>query len=193
MDASAPIDSCPQRDNPLEMAPLLHSKTVTEGVIMSVYEHNQNLRASPSHKCFVVASRIGARIFVQDGPKGPVLVNKIEHLSGRLHDRDLGTDRPGRSFARWSGQSARHALSAQASPHELELEHLTLELAEELKAGRLAKNFDDLILVAEPHFNGVLFGCLDKETKQLVSRRINKDLANLVDGELVNYLRDMPH
>ena len=47
----------------------------------------------------LIAHRAGARIFENDGPgTGLKHVDAIAHPEGRLEDKALGSDKPGRSF-----------------------------------------------------------------------------------------------
>jgi protein required for attachment to host cells len=155
---------------------------------MTVYQQNLNLQKPSLRKYFVVANRVGARIFVKHGSNEPTLVKRLEHLKGRMHDREFGTDKPGRAFERWAGTSTRHSLSQEVPPHEQELQHFTSELAEQLQKDRLENIYDELILGAEPRFSGALFGRLDEATKDLVSKKVHKDLGNLDDLNVIHYL-----
>lgn len=159
---------------------------------MAVYENNHLERVStnrPRRHCFVVANRSGARIFVKSGHEPPMLVHAIDHPQGRAHERELRTDKPGRTFASWSGQSVRHALGKKVLPHEEDLIDFTAELAQHLAKDRAEANYDDLTIVAEPHFSGVLLEHLDTDLRRAISHSVHKDLAYMNDIEVVDYLQ----
>ncbi|GAB4212916.1 MAG: hypothetical protein OHK0013_36230 [Sandaracinaceae bacterium] len=134
----------------------------------------------------VVAHRSGARFFEHKGPGKPLmLVESIDHPAGRFQDRDVNTDRPGRSG---EGGGAQHAMQ----PHETAHEHLARvfakTIAQRLTVGRQRHAFERLVLVAEPHFLGYLEKELDEPTHALVTDRVHEDLANVADREVAGHL-----
>lgn len=135
----------------------------------------------------VVAHRAGARIFEHRGPGKPLVRHaSLDHPEGRFQDRDVGTDRPGRSGE--SGAASRHAMEPRETAHEHDARMFAKTLAEALTAGRNAHAFGRLLLVAEPHFLGALDHALDAPTRALVTDRIHKDLANVDDRDVAAHL-----
>jgi len=60
----------------------------------------------------VVAHEAGARFFENRGRgTGLELIEEVEHPEGRARDRDMASDRPGRSFRKNSGDPSRASLS----------------------------------------------------------------------------------
>lgn len=70
-------------------------------------------------------------------------------------------------------------MASKHPAHELAAEHFAAELASELGAARTGNQVTSLVLVAEPHFMGLLRAALDKPTAALVERTIDKDLVGL--------------
>jgi protein required for attachment to host cells len=134
----------------------------------------------------VVAHDAGARVFGNQGPgTGLDLLEEIEHPLGRARDREINTDRPGRSFRKDSGDPRRAAMSRSESPHEHAVAGFARDLAGRLQQGRVQNEFARLVLVAPPRFLGLLRQSLDAPTADLVVGSINKDLARADEAELI--------
>lgn len=135
----------------------------------------------------VVAHRAGARVFEHRGPGKPLArIEAIDHPQGRFQDRDVGTDRPGRSGE--SGAVSRHAMEPHETAHEHDARAFAKVIAHRLTKGRQEHAFARLLLVAEPHFLGYLDAELDRPTDALVTDRIHKDLANVGDAHIADHL-----
>jgi protein required for attachment to host cells len=125
----------------------------------------------------LVAQRGGARIFEIAGPGNALhLVQEIEHPQGKLKDRDLGSDEPGRGFDSHGG---RHAFEAEQGPAARITEQFAKHLATLLDDARARKRYTRLVLVAEPHFLGILRAALTRDTGAAVIASLNKDLGHL--------------
>lgn len=127
-------------------------------------------------KWMIVANRAGAR-FIEVGGQGRALElrDTIDNPRGRLHDGDLDADRPGRAFD--SAGEGRHALSREESASERVAANFARKLASRLSAARKAHEFDELVLVAEARFLGLLRGALDDATSKSVVTSVDKDLV----------------
>lgn len=124
----------------------------------------------------VVAHNTEAAIYTVERPTGPLAhVRTLEHPAGALRNRELETDRPGRAFDR--AGKGRHAMSHEVEPAEQETLRFAQRVAGELRAARLAREFDALLLVAAPEFLGHLRAALDDETRGCVSFELDKNLA----------------
>jgi protein required for attachment to host cells len=140
----------------------------------------------------LVAHDAGARVFEARGfGKGLELLEAIEHPEGRLRDREIDSDRPGRSFRKDSGDPRRAAMSRGEGPHDRVVSDFARALADRLQRARVANQYDHLVLVAPPRFLGLLRSTLDGPTTQLVVGSINKDLAMKNESELIEHLREM--
>lgn len=137
----------------------------------------------------VIASRAGARIVEKQGDQFS-LVEDIPHDAGRLRDGDIESDRQGRSFSRTT--AARHALETSESAHEHITKSFVRMLGERLKQGRIAAQFERLILVAEPHLLGLLRDALDHETSRRVVASVTKNLHDVALCDLPSHLPELP-
>lgn len=137
----------------------------------------------------VLADRSRAIVRRQRVRGGPFeQVQDMEHPAGRLADREMGTDRPGRSFD--GGRARRHALSGRESTHEHEAAVFAREIASALATAAGARRFDALVIAAEPRFLGVLRDALDHATRQRVRAEIGKRLIDASDAELARHVAD---
>ncbi len=84
----------------------------------------------------------------------------------------------------------RSAMEPPTSPKDVETERFARELAGHLEASAGKNEFDALVLVAPPHFLGVLHGSLDKSTAKRLQASIDKDLSMLTDEEIQARLLD---
>ncbi len=135
----------------------------------------------------LVAHRAGARIFENNGPgTGLSPVDAITHPEGRLANKALGSDTPGRSFD--SHGANRHALGKEHDPVETVAQEFARALAARLEAGRTKHAYGKLVLVAEPRFLGMLRAALSSQTTALVSATLDRDLGGTADRELPSHL-----
>jgi len=140
----------------------------------------------------LVAHDAGARVFANRGPgKGLELIETIDHPEGRARDRDLVSDRPGRSFRKDSGDPRRAAMSRNEGPHDRAVSSFARTLTDKLQHARVENRYERLVLVAPPRFLGLLRSSLDGPTAQLVVASVHKDLASRKEAELVEHLGEV--
>ena len=114
-------------------------------------------------------------------------IQDIPHPQGRMQNQDIDTDKLGRVFDSFG--EGRHSTSPKQEPTEHIAQQFALELAEMLNKGRLTNAYDKLVLIAEPKFLGVLRAALDKNTESLVIQTVNKELLDVKEDELSEYLK----
>ena len=135
----------------------------------------------------LVADAARARIFSAKGPgKDLQPVEQLISPEARLHERDIDADRPGRVFDSFG--KGRHATGTSTSPKEQEALRFAHEVVNHIEQGRIANRFDRLILVAEPHFLGLLRKAIKPALKQTITAEINKDLSKATDREIREHL-----
>lgn len=146
------------------------------------------LERDPMGKTWIlVAHRSGARILENRGPgKGLELVQNVEHPEGKLKNREINTDKHGRSFDRRG--SGRHAYTTEQDPAGRLAEQFAKQLANLLDEGRMRHRYEQLILVAEPRFLGILRGALSGPTLALVRSTLDKDLGGAEIRDLPRHL-----
>ena len=111
----------------------------------------------------------------------------ISHPKGRLQNKDINTDKPGRSFD--SMGQGRHSMGSDQDPIDHVAQQYASELADLLNKGRLTNAYEKLVLIAEPKFLGILRAALDKNTALLVVQSINKELLDVKEEDIEKYLQ----
>lgn len=137
----------------------------------------------------LVAHRGGARLFENKGPgKGLSLLHDIPHPEGRLKNKDIGADKPGRSID--SHGPGRHSLSSEQEPTAHVTEQFAKQLSTMLDNGRNQQRYGKLVLVAEPRFLGSLRAALSTPTAALVTATVGKDLGSVELHNMPKHLTD---
>lgn len=131
----------------------------------------------------VVADSSRARIFQLKGPGIPMEeLHTLAHPEGRLHERELQSDRPGRAFDSRGNQ--RHAMGQDVSPAEQEQLAFGREIRDLVEQGRNSQAFDRLYLVAPPVLLGVLRKCLGDQARKCVEKELGKNLVQSGEEEI---------
>lgn len=135
----------------------------------------------------LVAHRAGARLFENSGPgKGLSLKQEFPHAEGRLQNKDLTSDRQGRADDTRGG--GHHNYENAVEPTEHVAQQFAKFLAQQLDHGRNENRYEQLILVAEPHFLGHLRSVISAPTLAKVIASIDKDLGNIDARDLVGHI-----
>jgi protein required for attachment to host cells len=145
---------------------------------------NRSIREQVVRRTWVVACDASrARIF-QVGPRRDKwqLVRELEHPAGRAKGRDLLTDAPGRT--KQSGSPTRPAMDPTTEPHEVESERFARSLAGILESGLAENGYQQLVLIAPPHFLGLLRAALPQNVAKHVERTLDKDYTALAARDL---------
>jgi protein required for attachment to host cells len=137
----------------------------------------------------VIASRTGASLYENTGPgSGMKFIKEVQHPRGRLKEGDINSDRPGRKgnptvSANHHGNSCSNEVSAT----EKLSGEFARQLADELESGAYAKNYDSLVLAAEPKFMGIIKPLLGPHTKSKLKELVQKELVNVSHQELPSF------
>ncbi|UOF02376.1 host attachment protein [Bdellovibrio reynosensis] len=126
----------------------------------------------------VVVNRTQAKVFACTNKRGDGIefVTKLDNPRGRLRAQDINADKWG-VFATLMSHGSRQ--EKKEGPTDRVAQEFAIKVSDFLDECLLQKNFDDLILIAEPQFLGRLRNLLGREVKALISQEIAKDL-NLV-------------
>lgn len=106
----------------------------------------------------------------------PREVARISDPLAHLHDRDLVSDRPGRSYESVGG--ARHAIERENDPRQREAVRFARRIARRLDEARRRNEYEQLIVVAGPPFLGLMREELSGPTRRRVVHEIRKDLVH---------------
>lgn len=136
------------------------------------------------------AHRGGATLFAHRGPGPLTLVRELDHPEGRLRDRELGDDAPGRSYE--SGSSQRSALGTDRSAARDIAADFARMLAAMLARALAEGDCGQLVLMAEPRFLGLLREALDARTAASVLGSVAKELPHPTAESIRPHLRGLP-
>lgn len=132
----------------------------------------------------LVAHRTGARLFEHDG-RELSLLRSFDHPAGRVEDHDIETG-PERTFD--SHAQGRYAADRGDSPHERAAVSFAHDLAQVLEEGRSGRGVTRIVLVAEPHFLGLLRTELGGAVGALVTATVAKDLHAVSPSGVLRHL-----
>jgi len=126
----------------------------------------------------VVADSSRARFFTADKPNSALAEKKsLEHPESRMHEQELTSDLPGRSFD--SGGQGRHAMGSAVGPKRQEAIRFAKEVTERLESERNHGGFHKLYVVAAPAFLGFL--------RDNFSNPMSGKVASFLDKNLVDH------
>lgn len=136
----------------------------------------------------VAANSNHCRIYKYDKNQAKLdLLNEINHPEIKQKTSDsITTDKPGHYQ---TNESARGAYSPHMDAKEVLVDRFSKEIADTLDKGRKDSSYEQLIIITPPHMNGLLLKHLDKNAKNLVINNIQKNIDNLVEHDLIEFLK----
>lgn len=140
----------------------------------------------------LVADNTRARFFTTATPSSALdEFDGLEHPEGRLHDRDITTDLPGRIK---SSDGVGHAFSQATDPKEYESAVFAKFISDCLIDAYSAHQFEQLIIVAGPDLLGLLRKQLPEQLQKQVCFELNKTLTTLSAEDIRKHLPEfLPH
>jgi len=133
----------------------------------------------------IVADASSGRIFKTTGKiENMALIEEFDHPESRNKGTDLITDRPG------SAQQAgiHGGLPPKTEPKKVEADHFAIEIAQHINKKHGENAFAKLVIVAPPHFLGLLRNHLNSNVKKLISQIVHKDFSQLKEHQLKDSL-----
>jgi len=131
----------------------------------------------------LIADGRRARVFECRGKGAALTVVEGTTLDTELlPSRELGTDRPGRSFD--SVGCTRHAMESQSDPHREHKRQFAHRVADLVHERLAAKSFDKLVVVAPAATMGDLRAALSPQVKAAVAAELVADLTTTPVAEL---------
>ncbi len=119
-------------------------------------------------------------------PAQLTLLKEISHPENKLKNSDLTSDGPGHYQG---GESSRGAYSPHTEAKDVLITNFAKEIAKELNQERMKKEYNELILISAPHMMGLLLQQMDKNVKELITNKLEKDLVSLSEHELLTYIQ----
>jgi protein required for attachment to host cells len=136
----------------------------------------------------LVADNTHARIFTAETPSSALEeLEGLIHTEGRLHDREMTTDLPGRIK---SSDGSGHALEQPTDPKKHEADNFAHQIAKHLEAAHNANKYEQLLIIAEPSFLGLLRRCLPEHIKKHVCFELDKNITMQSTTDIRKHLPD---
>lgn len=139
----------------------------------------------------LVGNASRARLFeTQTRPKTLKLLKEFVHPPSREKRGGLASDRPGHYQNEVKGMegTTHGSFNEPIDPKSYEHNRFAMELARELNEGRNHNSYGNLMIVASPHFHGLLNQHMNENVAKMVSNHINKDYTTLDEGKLIEKL-----
>ena len=140
----------------------------------------------------LVADSTRTRIFTADTPSSPLEeIEDFSHTEGRLHDREMTSDLPGKIKSVGGGG---HAFEQPTDPKKHETDIFAHHVAQYLEEANNAGRFEQLLIIAAPAFLGFLRSNLSEQVKKRVCFELDKDITLLSATDIRQHLPEyLPH
>jgi protein required for attachment to host cells len=136
----------------------------------------------------LVADNVHVRIFTVDTPSSSLEeIEGFTHTESRLHDREMTTDLPGRIK---SDGGSGHALEQKTDPKKHEADNFAHYIAHHLEAAFNVNKYEQLLIIAEPTFLGLLRNCLPKNILKQVCFELDKNITQHSAADIRKHLPD---
>ena len=139
---------------------------------------------------YLVANRVEALVYEGKLGKDFRFRKRLRNPKGKLTELQLVSDRPGRAFSSAQGSRIRHGYEARSQYHEEVAIQFSRRVARVLERAILRNEFSDLVVMAEPHFLGLLNRAFSRKTKASIRRAVPREWNEGSDRELEGYLKE---
>ena len=127
---------------------------------------------------FVLSNRTQTNVYVEGEDRKLHFVSQFLNLEGSLKEKAFDSDRPGSSVSSAGRGSIHHGLDRTFDHKEESAIKFGKRIAENLQRSLNEQLFDELILVAEPHFLGILKEHLGPTVLRKVKAEVKKELPS---------------
>jgi len=138
-----------------------------------------------SKTLLMIANASAARVFSYQPRKEFSLLKEFNHPQSRQKGIDLVSDRPGHNQSKGGGHGA---FVPSNNPKQIEAKRFAHELAGWLDDQRKQNRCNQVMLVADPSFLGILNKSLNDQTMQLVYKSLDKDYSQVIQRDLPEML-----
>lgn len=155
---------------------------------MGKYSANRDLDLKAKNHWYLFANRTSATIYEGVPGRHFSQVAQIENPSGKLSDTAMESDRPGRSFSSAPGSMIRHGFERKVPHHEQNVLKFIEEIIQELEKAYREEKFSDLVIVAGPHFLGLIRKALPNNMKQYLKSEIPYEILEKNSSDFENFI-----
>ncbi|KTC65003.1 Protein required for attachment to host cells (plasmid) [Legionella adelaidensis] len=139
-------------------------------------------------KWIVAANTNCCHIYNYDSkPKKLNLIKEIYHPENKLKASQINSDKPGHFQ---TSAHVRGAYPLTTNPEQVYIDRFAKEVADDLNEARNDHSYDELIIVMPAQMEGRFLQHLNKNVKELITSFIQKNIMNLSDQELLEYVTD---
>lgn len=140
-------------------------------------------------RCILIADAGRAQLLSQTGASAPLRpLRSLENSPGRQHVSELVSDQPGRVDKRCGNMQS--AMNPRTDVHEQRAIEFARALAGILDEAASRGQFDELMLVAPPHFLGLMRTHLGPQATRCLVDELPKDLIHMSNERLAQYLKE---
>lgn len=144
----------------------------------------------------VVADASHAHVYRAREKNQPwTLVTTLDHPAARERNQDLVSDRPGRTQQSpghtGDGKGSRSGMEASLTAKQAEQLHFAAELVSYLQTHWNGKEFQSLVVVAPPHFLGILREKMPAALSKCIAAEVDKNYTHLSEKDLRSQLQDI--
>ncbi len=132
----------------------------------------------------LVANSSHAKIYKAENNNKLVEIKEFQHPESRLHDKDLVSSEPGRTYA--SIGDRRSMMEPKTTPKDVEINLFAREINHFLDQAK--ENLGRIYLTASPSFLGVLRQNLHSSLDHLVAGEVHRDLTHLTPEDIRTHL-----
>jgi protein required for attachment to host cells len=137
---------------------------------------------------YLVANRVEAVVYAGEMGRNFHFVKRLNNPKGKLTETQLVADKPGRGFS-----SSRNGVRHGFAPHSLYHEQVAIQFARKigkfLDRSLTDNEFTDLVVMAEPHFLGLLNQGIPERVKKKILREVPREWNEGSDRDLEKYLK----
>jgi protein required for attachment to host cells len=126
---------------------------------------------------FIVANRASAEIYREGANHAFDLELRLMNPEGSMLEQNLDADRPGRGFSSAGGGTIHHGLDRRSDQHEEVARKFSKLIIRKVNEFVDQNHIQSMVLVAEPHFLGILKEDLSPKLKKIVKETINKEFG----------------
>lgn len=137
----------------------------------------------------IVACRAEAKIFERNNPQEDLKwLKTLTNKKGRRKEQEFNSDKPGLSYAKFSGACSPHKLEGKAHADEI-ARHFAGKISDFIRKAVKEKKLSKLTIFAGPHFLGILKSQMGKASNILEIDFIPKNIEKSQTEQIAKYLQ----
>ena len=134
-------------------------------------------------KWYLIANRVEADLYVEGTDRQFHLIHRLENPKGKLTEGQLDSDKAGRCVSKASS-IIHHALDRHFKKHEQIAVEFVNRIGKYLSQASQKDRFDEITLVAEPHFLGLLREHLPHQILHKKVRTVDREYIQIPVSEI---------